>query len=67
MDDIEQHRRTVRGFMARKPFSRRDLTEKEVDLFCAALTHDSFTDEATKLQPPRIAESYERQIGRAHV
>lgn len=60
MDDIEQHRRTVRGFMARRPFLRRDLTEREVDIFCSALTHDSYTDEATKLQPPRIVESYER-------
>ena len=60
MDEIEQHRRTVRAFMARKPFCKRDLTEREVATFCAALTHDSYTDEATKLQPPRIVESYER-------
>ena len=60
MDDITHHERTVREFMARRPFSRRNLSDEEVKLFCSALTHDSYTDEATKLQPPRIAESYER-------
>ena len=60
MDDIEQHRRTVRAFMSREPFRKRDLTEREVATFCAALTHDSYTDKATKLQPPRFVESYER-------
>ena len=60
MDDITHHERTVREFMARRPFSRRNLSDDEVKLFCSALTHDSSTDEATKLQPPRIAESYER-------
>ena len=60
MDDITHHERTVREFMARRPFSRRNLSDDEVKLFCSALTHDSYTDEATKLQPPRIAESYER-------
>ncbi len=60
MDDITHHERTVREFMARRPFLRRNLSDDEVKLFCSALTHDSYTDEATKLQPPRIAESYER-------
>ena len=60
MDDITHHERTVREFIAKRPFSRRNLSDDEVRLFCSALTHDSYTDEATKLQPPRIAESYER-------
>jgi len=60
MDDIEQHERKVRGFLAKRPFGWTRLPKKEVELFCAALTHDSFTDEATKLQPPRAVESYER-------
>ena len=60
MDEIEQHSRTVRVFISKGPFRRRDLSEREVATFCAALTHDSYTDEATKLQPPRIVESYER-------
>ena len=60
MDDIGQHERTVRGFLARRPFSRTGLSDEEISLFCTALTHDSYTDEATKLQPPRKAESYER-------
>ena len=60
MDDITHHERTVRGFMAKSPFSKRNLSDDEVRLFCSALTHDSYTDEATKLQPPRVMESYER-------
>ena len=60
MDDITHHERTVRGFMAKKPFFRRNLSEDEARLFCTALTHDSYTDEATKLQPPRVVEPYER-------
>lgn len=60
MDDIAQHERTVRGFIARRPFGRTGLSDREISLFCEALTHDSFTDEATKLDPPRIAEPYER-------
>ena len=60
MDEIGQHERIVRGFIARRPFSRTGLSEDEVRLFSAALTHDSYTDEATKLQPPRHVESYER-------
>ena len=60
MDDIEQHRRTVRAFMSRRPFGKRDLTDREAATFCAALTHDSYTDEAKKLQPPRFVECYER-------
>ena len=46
--------------MAKSPFSKRNLSDDEVRLFCSALTHDSYTDEATKLQPPRVVESYER-------
>ena len=60
MDDITHHERTVREFIAKRPFSRRNLSDDEVKLFCSALTHDSYTDEATKLQPPRVVESYER-------
>ena len=60
MDDIAQHERMVRGFIARRPFGRTGLSDREISLFCEALTHDSFTDEATKLDPPRIAEPYER-------
>ncbi len=60
MDDITHHERTVREFIAKRPFSRRNLSDDEVKLFCSSLTHDSYTDEATKLQPPRVVESYER-------
>ena len=60
MDEIARHERTVRGFLAKRPFSRTGIPEDEIRLFCAALTHDSFTDEATKLDPPRDVESYER-------
>ena len=60
MDDISRHERDVRGFIAKRPFSRTGLSEREIGLFCVALTHDSYSDEATKLNPPRVVESYER-------
>ena len=60
MDDISRHERDVRGFIAKRPFSRTGLSDREIGLFCTALTHDSYSDEATKLNPPRIVESYER-------
>ena len=60
MDDIARHERNVRGFMAKRPFSRTGLSDSEAELFCTALTHDSYSDEATKLTPPRNVESYER-------
>ncbi len=60
MDDIGRHEQSVRAFIARPPFGRDHLSKRETELFCAALTHDSYTDEATKLDPPRVAESYER-------
>ena len=40
--------------MARQPFSKRNLTDDELDLFCQALTHDSYSNEAG------TAASYER-------
>ena len=60
MDDIVRHERNVRGFLAKRPFMKTGLSDREIRLFCTALTHDSFTDEATKLDPPKEAESYER-------
>lgn len=60
MDDTESHRRAVRRMMAKPPFSRTGLTEREVDLLCTALTHDSYSDEALKAKSPRRVESYER-------
>ena len=44
--DAEHHRKKVREFMARQPFSKRNLTDDELDLFCQALTHDSYSNEA---------------------
>ncbi len=60
MDDISNHRMDVREFMARPPFNRKGLSEQELSLLCAALTHDSFSSEALNLQPPVVLESYER-------
>ncbi len=50
----------VREFLAKEPFGFRKLSEKELSLFCTALTHDSFTNEALDMDPPRIVPSYER-------
>jgi len=52
--DTEQHRRKVRELLARPPFLKRDIPDKDLDLFCEALTHDSYSNEAG------ITSSYER-------
>lgn len=48
------HRRKVREFLAREPFSKRNISDRDLDMFCAALTHDSYSNEAG------IGDSYER-------
>lgn len=48
------HRRKVREFMAKPPFGKRNLSMDQLDMFCAALTHDSFSNESG------IDVSYER-------
>lgn len=60
MDEIAVHERAVRSFIAKKPFCKRNLSSQEMVLFTAALTHDSYTDEASKFPIPRAVESYER-------
>ena len=40
--------------MARPPFLKREISEEDLDLFCEALTHDSYSHEAG------ISSSYER-------
>ena len=50
----------VREFLARPPFGFRGLSDDDLALFCEALTHDSFTNEALNLDPPQKAPSYER-------
>ena len=52
--DRESHRRKVREFMARPPFSKRNLSKENLNLFCTALTHDSYSNESENM------ESYER-------
>lgn len=59
-DEIERHQRAVREFVAKSPFSRRDLSDRELELFCTALTHDSYCSEALNLPEPLELESYER-------
>jgi ribonuclease-3 len=48
----------VREFLAKPPFCYRGLSRDSVDLFCAALTHDSYSNEAADVS--EVAESYER-------
>ena len=50
----------VREFLAKEPFCFRGLTKEQMALFCSALTHDSYSNEARDMDPPRIVESYER-------
>ena len=51
---------SVREFLARQPFGFRKLSDEALALFCEALTHDSYTNEALNEHPPRKAPSYER-------
>ena len=48
----------VRVFLSKPPFSYRDVSEDDLRLFCAALTHDSYSNEAA--DRGEKAESYER-------
>ncbi len=50
----------VRQFLAGPPFGYRGLSERELGLFCAALTHDSYTNEAMAKPVLEDAPSYER-------
>jgi len=52
--------KSVREFLAREPFRLRGVSEDNLALFCAALTHDSYSNEAADMDPPRHVESYER-------
>lgn len=40
------HRRKVREFMAKPPFLKRNLSNDQLEMFCAALTHDSYSNES---------------------
>jgi ribonuclease-3 len=50
----------VREFLARQPFGYRSIPQEHLALFCTALTHDSFSNEALDMDPPRNIPSYER-------
>ncbi len=52
--------KSVREFLAREPFGFRNVPEDSLALFCTALTHDSYSNEAIDMDPPRRVESYER-------
>jgi len=51
---------SVREFLAKPPFGFRNISKDSLALFCTALTHDSFTNEALNMDPPRNVPSYER-------
>lgn len=45
MDDLEQHKRRMREFLAKPPFSYRDISNEDLDIFSTALIHDSYSNE----------------------
>ncbi len=60
-DTAERDRRfdmDVRGFLSKPPFCYRNVSEQDLRLFRAALTHDSYANEAA--DRGEKAESYER-------
>lgn len=50
---------SVRQFLARPPFSLRGLSSEDLAVFCAALTHDSYSNEARDAGLPPV-QCYER-------
>ncbi len=50
----------VREFLSGPPFGYRGVPADDLGLFCAALTHDSYTNEARDRPVPEVAPSYER-------
>ena len=50
----------VRAFLAAEPFNLRGVPREKLDVFCTALTHDSYSNEMLDSDPPRRVESYER-------
>ncbi len=59
-DEVTAHRKRVREFIARAPFRRTSLKDRDLDLYCAALTHDSYCCEAENIPGCDVPESYER-------
>lgn len=60
-DEVAAHRKKVREFIARAPFRRTSLEDKDLDLYCEALTHDSYCrGEAVNIPGLKAPESYER-------
>ncbi len=60
-DTTERDRRfdmDVRGFLSKPPFCYRNVSEEDLRLFRAALTHDSYANEVSDRNEK--AESYER-------
>ncbi len=51
---------SVRQFLSRPPFCLRNLTAEQLSVFCTALTHDSFANEARDADPGSGVQSYER-------
>jgi ribonuclease-3 len=60
LDEITLHEKRVREFLARPPFNKRGLSDKEISFFCNAFTHDSYTAEALNLVIPRNVPDNER-------
>lgn len=52
--------RDVREFLAKAPFNYRGVSKESLKLFCTALTHDSYSNEAANEPLPRRVQSYER-------
>jgi ribonuclease-3 len=50
----------VRMFLAKPPFCLRGISNEDLQLFCTALTHDSYSNEMRDADPPQNVASYER-------
>jgi ribonuclease-3 len=54
--NAEEHREAVRKLISKEPFSIKNISEGDLDVFCLALVHDSYINE----HPEWTQGSYER-------
>jgi len=55
----------IREFMAAPPFNKRDLPDNEIEMFDAALTHDSYANEETSRNHTKMSNERLEFLGDA--
>jgi len=60
MGDYQALQRKVRVLLAKEPFCLRRIAKEDLDIFCEAFIHDSFSNEMDSDSRPKAVRSYER-------